>query len=134
MNCNHDIQHSDPVKGILLCSKCKVKTGTYKKMKTDSGEEYYQLNFNALITSSEPFKAIIDGDQNSYWDVDCQNGDYGRLYDADGKYIEYTRRAKLKTGEAIITVEKDGKIVMENNEVKELLRTYKAPLRFERFK
>ncbi len=54
-----------------------------------------------------------------------------RLFDAEGREVLYAIWADTDTGEAIQYVRKDGKFVIENNEVVKETKTHPAPLRVE---
>ena len=54
-----------------------------------------------------------------------------RLYDADGREVLYAIWADTDTGEAIQYVRRDGKFVIENDEVVKEKKTHPAPLRVE---
>ena len=54
-----------------------------------------------------------------------------RLFDADGREVLYAIWADTDTGEAIQYVRRDGKFVIENDEVVKETRQHPAPLRVE---
>lgn len=56
------------------------------------------------------------------------------LFDAEGNEVMYCIWADTETGEVIQYVRKDGKFVIENNEVVKVTNVLPAPLRVEPIK
>jgi hypothetical protein len=66
-----------------------------------------------------------DGDES----IDCRVGDYGRVFDSNGKEIHYVEHGNLTTGE-LVTI--NCSRLDEEGEVARVIEKFPAPMRFER--